>query len=126
MNTKPISQFFMRLHSFKAIDVAVLFGLMACQETADEIGYPISPAVVKRMWCLDATEEELSDSIKRLSELGEIEWVQMINPEGDPLEGYRVVRMDSFRDDLIDYGRREYNRRAQARHRETRKQLAEA
>lgn len=117
--TKPLSEFFARMQSFKPLDIAVLFGLMACQESGDEIGMPISPSVVKRLWCVDATESELIESVGRLVTLGEV-----VEVDDGSKRGYRVSRMEWLQAEFGRVGWRTYARLAQRKHREASKQAA--
>lgn len=111
-NYKPVNDFFMRMHSFKPNDIAVLFSLIALQESAEELAQPISPAVVNRL--VDITPEECAESISRLISVGEVEWF-----ETEKWGGYLVVRFDEFHESLINTGYRAYGREKQRQSRES-------
>jgi hypothetical protein len=106
-SNRPISDFFMRMQTFRANDVAVLFAMVALSEVSQE--FPVSPAVKKRIWAVELSGESLSESIDRLIELGEIEWVEE-NVQGQAVQGYRVVRFGEFQESLCKLGHRTYMR----------------
>lgn len=117
-SNRPITDFFMRMQTFKANDVAVLFAMVALSEMSQE--FPVSPAVKKRIWAVELPEELLSESIDRLVELGEIEWVQW-EVRGRAVQGYRVVRFKEFQDSLQGLAYRTYmrNKKRESRLKET-------
>jgi hypothetical protein len=122
MSNRPLDDFIKRGSVFNSTDLAVLVSLIACQEVAADCDFVdlISPHVETRIWNLgDLGPEQLSASIKRLEEAGEIQFYK-----DEHVKGYQVRRFDEFQDLFTQFGMRRYNRLKQQSRRDKAKDVA--
>lgn len=103
MTESPISDFLARGETFKPIDVAVLFAMIAYAEKS--FRGLISPSVRGRLWPVDASPDELSQAMDRLIDAGEVVWF-----DDGKEQGYLVSRRKEFLDLITDFGGRRYAR----------------
>lgn len=117
MSYRPICDFMMKMHTFKPTDVAVLFGMIALEEMAQDVGMPISPAAHIRIWGVDISPDQTKESIDRLIECGELVWVEEVLKGFGDVRGYRVTRFEELREAMAMFGSRQYQRRYQQKRR---------
>jgi hypothetical protein len=115
MNENPLTKFFFGLRSYNPIDVAVLVALIPYQAAAvDSHPYGLMPLSIKtRIWTLDLPEAELSKSIDRLVEIGEIYYVN-----NEDACGYSLERFAELVESITEYGGRRYMRNKAREHRD--------